>query len=55
MVNRLIGIADDKKIGSLARQQRKNFNLRKIRVLKFIDQQKANAAALFLQQRRIIS
>ena len=54
LVDRLIGIAHGKDVGLGPGKQRENLDLRKIRILKFIDQQKAGAAAFFLEQGGIV-
>ncbi len=48
-VDRLVGVADNEEVRFLARQQRQNFDLRKVGILKFIDQQEASAARVLLR------
>ena len=54
LVDRLIGIADGEDVRRLTSQQRENFDLRKVRILKFIHQQEASAPAFFFEQRGVI-
>src|SRR5208283_5724777 len=60
-VDRLVGIADHKNVGACSvclcfrtRQQPKDFHLREVRILKFVDQQKSDVAALFFKQHGIV-
>ena len=50
MIDSLIGIADSKDIAIVAGQQISQLDLPQIRVLKFINQQKARATLLTLPQ-----